>query len=237
MKRPLIRHAYAKAALVIGLLYVLIGSFLMPVPRQPILNESIRLLHFHVPMWFGMIILFGISAYHAWRTLKKRTQASDNASESYAHMGIWMGIMGLLSGMLWARYTWGDWWSGDPKQNVSAIALFLYAAYFVLRRAAPQDPTQQTRLAAMYNLLSFALLIPLLFVVPRLTDSLHPGNGGNPGFTTYDLDHQLRWVFYPAVVVWTGIGIWLAQLRISLKAIADKRKASSTQYPKHQWLS
>ena len=65
-----------------------------------------------------------------------------------------------------------------------------------------------------YPIFAFSALIPLLFVLPRLTDSLHPGSGGNPGFNAYDLDNNLRMVFYPAVVAWTGLGFWLTDLRI-----------------------
>jgi heme exporter protein C len=56
--------------------------------------------------------------------------------------------------------------------------------------------------------------VPLIFILPRMTDSLHPGNGGNPGFNSYDLDNDLRKVFYPAVLAWTLIGFWISSLRI-----------------------
>jgi heme exporter protein C len=47
-----------------------------------------------------------------------------------------------------------------------------------------------------------------------MTDSLHPGNGGNPGFNAYDLDSSLRAIFYPAVIGWTLLGYWIATLKI-----------------------
>jgi len=60
--------------------------------------------------------------------------------------------------------------------------------------------------------LAFFCLTPLLFILPRLTDSLHPGNGGNPGFSAYVLDGRMRWVFYPAVIAWTLMGWWAYNL-------------------------
>src|SRR5690606_26213372 len=114
--------------------------------------------------------------------------------------------------MIWANYTWGSPWSGDPKQNGSAIALLIYLAYFVLRNSL-EDKQQRGRISAVYNIFAFAALIPLLFILPRLTDSLHPGNGGNPGFNSYDLDSRLRMVFYPAVLGWTLLGIWVVNVR------------------------
>ena len=65
----------------------------------------------------------------------------------------------------------------------------------------------------------FAMLIPLIFILPRLTDSLHPGNGGNPGFNVYDLDSQLRIVFYPAVVGFILLGIWITDIKLKLSKL------------------
>ena len=57
------------------------------------------------------------------------------------------------------------------------------------------------------------MLIPLIFILPRLTDSLHPGNGGNPGFNVYDLNSQLRIVFYRAVIGFICLGLWIAEIK------------------------
>ena len=65
-------------------------------------------------------------------------------------------------------------------------------------------------------------MIPLIFIIPRLTSSLHPGSGGNPGFNMYDLDNRMRLVFYPAVIGWILVGIWVTTLRVRMRAIEDK---------------
>jgi len=59
----------------------------------------------------------------------------------------------------------------------------------------------------------------MIFIVPRLTDSLHPGNGGNPGFNSYDLDNKLRLIFYPAVIGWMLLGFWMASLSARIDLI------------------
>ena len=209
-------------ALAIALLgYTLIGGLLLPVPRLPILNETIRLLHFHVPMWFGMVLLLLLSVIFAIRYLKSNRLSEDRFSVALAHTGLFFGILGLLSGMLWAKFTWGDYWSGDPKQTASAIGMLIYLGYFVLRGALPDDQ-QRARLSAVYNIFAFSALIPLLFILPRLEDSLHPGNGGNPGFNAYDLDSQLRLVFYPAVIGWFLLGFWLSSLQFRRQLLQDQ---------------
>jgi heme exporter protein C len=68
-------------------------------------------------------------------------------------------------------------------------------------------------------LFALPVFIVLIFVLPRLTASLHPGNGGNPGFNSYDLDSRLRLVFYPAVLGWIFIGFWIAELQIRINKL------------------
>ena len=58
-------------------------------------------------------------------------------------------------------------------------------------------------------------------MIPRLTDSLHPGNGGNPAFGSQDLDNTMRMVFYPSIIGFSLLGLWLAQLRYRYAKIQD----------------
>lgn len=188
----------------------------MEVPRLVILNETIRALYFHVPMWFGMIIMLLVSMVYSILYLQKPLQKYDDSAVAFANVGIIFGVLGILTGMLWAQFTWGDWWSGDPKQNGAAIGLLVYFAYFILRGSL-DNVDQKARIGAVYNIFAFSALIPLLFILPRMTDSLHPGSGGNPGFNAYDLDSRLRLVFYPAVAGWTLLGVWIATLKMRIK--------------------
>lgn len=139
----------------------------------------------------------------------------------FANTGLVLGLLGIFTGMIWANYTWGSPWHGDPKQNGAAISLLVYLAYFVLRGSV-ENEEQRARLSAVYNIFAFAAMIPLIFIIPRMTSSMHPGSGGNPGFNMYDLDSNMRMVFYPAVIGWILMGVWIATLRIRTKLIEEK---------------
>ncbi|MCU0442963.1 MAG: cytochrome c biogenesis protein [Bacteroidia bacterium] len=207
-----------KIAGVLLVFYALIAGLLLPVPQLAILEQSIRNLYYHVPMWFGMLALLFASTVNAIRFLNKGSLVSDIRSEAYANIAMVYGVMGLLTGMIWAKNTWGAYWTNDPKLNSAAIGMLMYLAYMVLR-SSMDDEEKRARVSAVYNVFCFPIFVVLIFVLPRLTDSLHPGNGGNPGFNAYDLDSRLRMVFYPAVIGWTLIGFWLADLRIRIQKI------------------
>ncbi|MEQ8360854.1 MAG: cytochrome c biogenesis protein CcsA [Cytophagales bacterium] len=210
-----------KIITVLLMLYTIIGGFLMPVPKIPILNESIRNQYFHVSMWFSMMIVLIISVVYAIRYLSNGKIHDDIISLETANAGVILGILGLITGSIWAKFTWGAFWSGDPKQNGAAIALLIYLAYFVLRGSFT-DPQQRARISAIYNIFAFSTLIPLLYILPRLTDSLHPGSGGNPGFNIYDLDNSMRMVFYPSIIGWTMLILWISSLRVRMTLLKEK---------------
>ncbi len=180
-------------------------------PFRNILSETIRNTYFHVPMWFCMIILFGVSAWYSLQYYRNGDIDFDRRSVAFIKVGLVFGLLGMVTGMLWAKNTWNAYWSWDVKQNMSAISLLIYAALMVMRSSV-EDEMQKARLTAGYNMFAFVLLIPLLFIIPRMTDSLHPGNGGNPALGGEDLDNTMRMVFYPAVIGFILLGLWISQL-------------------------
>lgn len=192
-------------------------------PFLNILEESIRNLFFHVPMWFGMMFLLLLSVIFSIIQLgKSDSLKNDTKAKSFAAVGVLYGILGVITGALWAKNTWGAYWSWDVKQNTSAVALLIYLAYFVLRSSF-EDADKRARISAAYNIFAFATLIPLLYIIPRMVDSLHPGAEGNPAFSNYDLDSSLRLVFYPAVIGWILFGVWMANLAIRVENIWQRK--------------
>ena len=172
------------------LLYTCTIGFLVKIPvLDGRLQQSIRNLFFHVPMWFGMMVLLIVSVINSIRYLSTSNPLYDNYSAEYAKTGVVFGLLGLITGAIWANYQWGQAWSGDPKQNGAAIAMLIYLAYFVLRGSVT-DETKRARISAVYNIFAFAMLFPTIWIMPRLTESLHPGgqgSEGNPGLNGNDL--------------------------------------------------
>ena len=202
------------------LLYTCTSGFLGTVPVKPILNETIRNLYFHVAMWFVMMIYFIVSVIYSVKYLRNNNPVFDIYAMEYARSGILFGVLGLITGSIWARYTWGDFWSNDPKQLGAAIALLIYLAYFVLRNSLT-DMDKSARISAVYNVFAFAMLFPTIWIIPRLVESLHPGGMGNPAFNTKDIDSRMRLIFYlGAIPGWALLGRWITTLRIRLQLLA-----------------
>lgn len=198
-------------------------------PFLNMLEETIRNLYYHVPLWFGMMFVMFMSFIYSIRYLNgfgKNLNADtlthyDLTSKGFAVAGVLYGALGLVTGAVWAKNTWGAYWSFDVKQNMAAVAMLIYCAYFVLRGSF-EDEARRARLSAVYNIFAFAMLIPLLYIIPRIYNSLHPGADGNPAFKSYDLDSTMRFVFYPAVIAFILLGYWIAEITTRVEKLYAK---------------
>ncbi|MEX0610119.1 MAG: cytochrome c biogenesis protein [Balneolaceae bacterium] len=200
---------------------VIISGFLINIPKIPILEETARNIFFHVPMWMAMFAMFLLSFWYSISYLNSPDMQKDIKASSAANVGVAFGICGLLTGSLWARFTWGSWWTfAEPKMNLAALAMMIYVAYFVLRSAF-DDEEKRAKLSAVYNIFAVTTIPFLLYVVPRQLTSLHPGAEGNPAFSEITAD-VLRYILYPAMLGFIALGYWIYDILIRYKSVQYK---------------
>lgn len=217
----IIYKSWWKILAVVLVFYTLIAGLLSPVPALPILHETIRNVYFHVPMWMAMFTVFLISVIYSIRYLSTGKEEYDLAAIECVNTGMIFFVLGLVTGMLWANITWGEAWSNDPKENSAAITFLVYCAYLVLRNSIDEEQ-KRAKISSIYNIFAFPIMIVLLKVLPSLTDSLHPGNGGNSGFAAIDVNNEIRMVLYPAFIGWSMLAVWIASLRYRIRLLENK---------------
>lgn len=210
-----------KALAILLLLYVIIAGFTIEIPIIGTNGQSSRGLFFHVPMWMCMYTMFTISVVNSLRYLSKYDMKMDVLAGTAGTVGMLFGILGFATGSLWATYTWGGTLTSDPKQMSTAIALLIYMAYLVLRMSI-HDMDKRARISAVFNIFAFALLIPLTYILPKMVDSLHPGSASTPGFSSKDTDSHMRMVFYPAIIGWILLSVWIYTLVVRYKKLELK---------------
>ena len=217
LRRKKMRKSWWKILAVVCVIYAIIGGLLMPAPDDiGILAKTIRNLHYHVPMWFSMIILLVVSYVYGIKFLSSGNLQHDSMSSSFVKVSMLFGLMGLMTGSFWARFTWGTWWIEDAKLNGAAIGMLIYIAYYILRNSI-EDENQRGKFSAVYNLFAFPIYIVLIIIYPRMAEtSLHPASGDTIAFSSLDLDNDLRKVFYLAGLGWILLGVWVASLKYRL---------------------
>jgi heme exporter protein C len=144
------------------------------VPSAPLEGFRQRIFYIHVPVALTAYACFGWAAWKALRLLWTRDQRYDLESYTAVHMGVIFGVLTLATGSIWARTSWGVWWSWGERQLVLFLVLFLfYSAYFMLRYSVEPGP-RRANMSAVYALFG-VVLIPVSFLAIRLAEGLiHP---------------------------------------------------------------
>lgn len=215
----MIKGLWWKITTCLLLLYAVIGGFLIDVPES-IIGETMRNLFFHVGMWFGMLAMLVTGFIYSLRYLRNFDEKKDVVAVEAVNVGLLFGFLGIITGMIWANFTWGAPWVKDPKLNGAAVGLFIYLAYMILRGSIP-DIHKRAKVGAVYNIFAFVLWIVFVMILPRLSgESIHPGRDNSPVLPMH-LDPPMRIVFYPAMAGWVLLGFWIMEIRVRMKKLRN----------------
>jgi heme exporter protein C len=174
------------AALTTALMGAAIALIFFVAPTDADQGFSQRIFYFHVPIALTAYACFGWGAWKALRVLWKRDEEADLESYVAIHQGVIFGALTLLTGSIWAKASWGVWWSWSENQLVLFLVLFLfYCAYFMLRFSVEPGPSR-ANMSAVYALFG-VVLVPVSFLAIRLSQHfIHPVvfNSHGPQMTT-----------------------------------------------------
>ena len=124
--------ALAAASLMLVTAALVLAFFV--APNDAFLGFSQKIFYFHVSIAFTAYLAFGLGAWKGLVHLWKRDPNADLESYVAIHQGVIFGVLVLVTGSIWAKYSWGHWWLWSENQLVLFLVLFLfYAAYFMLR--------------------------------------------------------------------------------------------------------
>lgn len=211
-----------------GLLLIWIAVFIVLAftwaPLVPVLNETTRVLYFHIPSAWVTVLALGWSMVASLLYLRSRRLEHDDHAATAAELGLLFCIAATITGALWAKAMWGAYWNWDPRETSIFFLLLIYIAYLALRSAI-EEPARRARLAAIYSAIAFVSVPFLVFVVPRIYDTLHPDPIVNSR-GRIDMDPRIRIVFFAMLLGFTGLFYWLLALRVRVLRI-ERRRAGS----------
>ncbi len=206
-----------KILLVLFLVFVIYGSLYIAPEAQGFVSTS-RVIFYHVPMAWVAVLAFLISAVYSILYLKNKNLDHDVHAASAAQLGFLFSVIATVTGSIWAKMEWGSFWNWDPRETSILILLLIYAAYFSLRSAIENDE-QRAQLSAVYSILAFVTVPFLVFVVPRVVETLHPENPVFEASPDKKMTPAIRWVFFSSIFAFTLLFLWILKLKIDLEKI------------------
>jgi heme exporter protein C len=138
-----------------------------------------RIFYFHVPAAITSFVAFFVTFMASITYLATRRLFWDQLAVSSAEIGVLLCTAVIVSGPLWARPVWGQWWPWDPRLTTTLILWLLYIAYLLLR-SYTENREQQARFCAVLGIVAF-LDVPIVYYAVRWWRGIHPvvfGSGG-----------------------------------------------------------
>jgi heme exporter protein C len=186
-------------------------------PREAVMGDLQRVFYFHVPSaWVGylaLLVAFAASLIY----LLRREQRWDNVARSSVEIGLVFMTEAIITGSVWAKATWGVWWTWEPRLTTSAVLWVIYASYMALRQAI-EGKERQARLAAVYSIIGF-VSVPVNFMAIRWWRTVHPlvfeSGGAN-------LEPSMLAVLIFSVVTFTLLYFAILSLRLRLQSTEDR---------------
>ena len=218
----MIPKLHLKVLLTFLMMLIIIASFLFVkaaagFPEE--IKETSRIMFFHVPQAWVATLAFFISMIASCIYLKKRQLRFDLTALVAAELGFLFCILATVTGSIFAKVTWGSFWNWDPRETSIIILLMIYGAYFALRSAVP-DRNRKRTFAAAYSILAFATVPFLIFILPRITVSLHPEDTMNP--VNLQMDFRFLIVFLASLTAYTGLFIWMFNLKLRFLKVQEE---------------
>jgi heme exporter protein C len=203
---------------------IIAAAFLWPPPSAGFIGESSRIVFFHVPCAWTATLAFVVAAVYSLLVLLKGRPEYDAVAAAAVRIGLLFAVLTLITGSLFASIMWGTWWNWDPRESSYLLLVFLYSAYLFLR-ATVDDPERRRRLAAAYALFAAVLMPFLVFVAPRVTQSLHPQTVINPQGKIL-MDRPTRIVFFNALIGFSGLFVWMLSLEARATRLRERVEGS-----------
>jgi heme exporter protein C len=211
-----------KIVLLIWMSVVIVAVFLLPPPQLQ-LGDVSRIFFFHVPMAWVAVLAFCSSFIYSILYLRNRDLIYDNRAKTASRLGLLFTILATISGSIFAKASWGSYWNWDPRETSIFVLLLIYGAYFALRSAV-ENEERKANLSAVYAILAFLTVPFLVFVIPRVYQSLHPNDSVINSRLKLQMSPAILITFLASLIGFTGLFVWIFKLETKVNRLMDESK-------------
>lgn len=186
-------------------------------------GSLVRVMFLHVPSaWMSYLAYVGTGVFGLLYLLK-RDRRWDRLATASAEIGVLFTILVLIGGMLWAKPTWGVYWTWDARLTTTALSLVVYGGYLLIRNLI-DDPDRRARVSAVVGLVG-TLYVPINYMAVEWWRGVHQTQTlrllGKPSFEAAPI---YGWVLLVATVAFTILYVYLLRVRGILAVREEARE-------------
>ena len=166
MNQRIFRGLLVGGAVMFGLAPLLVAL----TPYESTMGLVQKIFYFHVPSWFMMFLAVFICGISSGIYLFREKPAADRLAVAAAELAVLFGLMGLSTGPLWARVSWGVWWPWDARTTLALILELTFLTYLLLREYGGQGSERLAAGLAIFGMVN----VPFVYISVDVWRTLHP---------------------------------------------------------------
>jgi heme exporter protein C len=144
---------------------------LLYAPAEIWMGDVYRIFYIHVPTAWNGLLLLTAAFVCAIMYLLKGDFTWDDRLEATMEAGVVLSALLTVQGSIWARPTWGVWWTFDPRLTTTAILVFAFAGILALRTSL-KEPRRRAMVTSVATIVA-AADVPLVYFSVRFWNSIH----------------------------------------------------------------
>jgi heme exporter protein C len=199
-----------------------LGVVFLYAPLEETMNYVQKIFYFHIAnAWVGMLG-FLAAAVSGVIYLVKHDQKWDIVELAAVEISVVFFLIAILAGSIWARPTWGAYWTWEPRLTTAAILEMVFVAYLLLRQGI-DDPDRRARFSAVYTLIG-SISVPITFMSIRLFRTIHPvvvGSSSSASQGSFSMTSPMLITMFFALFTFSVIFVDLFWHRIRLGQLAQ----------------
>jgi heme exporter protein C len=198
-----------------------LGMVFIYAPLEALMNYVQKVFYFHISnAWVGMLG-FIVAAVAGVVYLVKKDLKWDIVEQAAVEISLVFFLIAIVTGSIWAKPSWGTYWTWDARLTTAAILEMIYLAYLLLRQGI-EDPERRARFSAVYTLVG-SVSIPITFLSIRIWQTIHPviiGGGGSDSQGSFGMTPPMLLTMFFCLATFSVIFITLLWYRVRLGSLA-----------------
>jgi heme exporter protein C len=164
------QKAFTPLLLLAGLMFVIAPILIVAAPYESTMGLVQKIFYFHVPSWIAMYTAIGVCGVASAFYLFGGSKAADNYAVAGAEVAVLFGLMGLVTGPLWARKAWGVWWQWDVRLTSALLLELVFVAYLLVRKYGGPGSEKLAAATALFG----TATAPFVYVSVDIWRTVHP---------------------------------------------------------------
>jgi len=202
------RKAFVPLLALAAAMFAFAPIYIANAPFEASMGLVSKIFYFHVPSWFAMFTAVFLSGIASGVYLFRGTPAADRLGVAAAEVAVLFGSMGLVTGPLWGRKSWGIWWPWDARVTIALLLELTFIAYLLVRKFGGPGSEKLAAAISIFGMFN----VPFLYMSVNIWRTIHPKTSVVPSLPT-----GMPGPFWFSVAAYLLLMALLIQMRMQLE--------------------